>query len=498
MARTTLGARRICLLWENTAPWMADFKSIPTLVAGALHRYGRQVPQMTPRGRRAFKRAGEWFSKQLPSLSSFPPLEEYFEDLTKRRGAQYVEMIKQQCDNNMYYNAATDGVHKSFVKREFYPEPKHARSIQGPKPHVRPYFGEGIHYAEKAMVDPITWVFGDLQLMFVKRIPIHKRPQAIDDFLIKGKQVLCTDHTAFEAHMTKPIMEMGELKCLKQLIGTPWGAKFGQWHKYVTATQKLQYKGVSIKLPAFRCSGNPDTSLSNAFENVIAMLAISSILGLTLVRAVVEGDDGLFQFKEADLPTPELFVNAALECGFEIKPEFYNRAGDAGFCQLFWASDQTLVPNPIKKLVTLQWTHSAFMYGNNEMMRALFRAKLLSLSAEAHAAPIIWALLKSSYQFAHSGRAQYDPADWFKNEQLGPPMEPVEPSIEAREFCARQWNIPIDTQFEVEHALASWKYGEEVAHTSFNDLLDQSTYGRRGEHIIRLEPYESKVWRFVQ
>lgn len=471
---------------------MHDSNHIIGVKAGAMHRYGRQVPTPTRRGARVFKRAAQRLVAMWPEVRSMPDVAEYYDNLRERRGLGYVQMLQAAQEEKPDYSFLRDRKHESFQKQEAYDEPKYPRSIHGPLLHVRPRFGEGIHAAERAVFEPKIHELAKLKVLFVKDLPVAERPLAIDDFLIPGHEVIVTDHTAFEAHMTRRVMMTCELLYLEKMLRAAWGNVFDDFVKYVTSTQVCAYKGFVLRMPAFRCSGNPDTSLSNAFENITVAFAIGMLLGNPLIRIVVEGDDALMQFERPFGDDVNRIISAGEELGFEIKPEVHQRAGDAGFCQLFWSEDHTLCPDITKKLVKLQWSHSRQMHGGPATTRALLRAKLFSLGCEAKGCPMLSGVVKRGLDVLGPGPATYDPDDWYKRLSLGVFKGVTSPTDVSRAFVERKWGITVQAQLAFESAVSRWDCVQPVDDFFKLMLVEGTQFDHdgivsfaSGEHTVR-------------
>lgn len=426
------------------APHFPNIRNPYDVLSGAEHRYGRAVPSMTGPGRACFIRAGARLADIFPRIIIIEDESQYRDTLIHRRGRIYALNLMQISEQNPGFDYARDSPHKSFPKTEPYDWYKWLRSIQGAQEQVTWRYGIYVSLMADIIFHQI-WKVDKCLILFVKPYAMNDRPSIIDNFLIPGLEVIGNDHTAFEAHMTKFVMTHGELLVFERMLGTLCPGKLAEWRRLVTSKQTLHYHDFTVTLPAFRASGNSDTSMSNAIENINFFCAACEVVGAVPLRAVVEGDDGVFQAINARQLTSVAFEAV----GAEVKMEFFPIAGVAGFCQMYWAPDGSLVPDIRRKLARLWWTDGSFKHSSPPVLLQLYKAKLLSLQSECPGCPVLWAVAHYHLQLLSHVVARRDPVEWYKETTLGPPID-KQPTLSARIFCETQWLIPISLQLALE------------------------------------------------
>lgn len=476
-----LVARRLAEFgFKRYVPWSPDRGYAPDILLGASQRYGRIVPQPTPEGLAVFRELGASLAVVFPVLDNLYLPDDFLRDA--HRPVAWKNALRQALDNELDYNPEVNGYHKSFVKREFYDDYKYLRLIQGPPESLRLLFGSMIHPLEHVIFSQMTWDWGECQIFFPKYLPTCQRPKAIDEFLIPGLAVVDTDHTAFEAHMTADILRAGECQVFRHMLAQSHPAILARWEDYVLSEQILRMKDMTIRQGPFRESGNSETSIGNGIENLLFFAAVCRLLGIRLLRAVVEGDDGLFQVDHPELLTVEAF----LRVGAEIKLKLNARAGDAGFCQLYWDEEHNLVPNVLRKLVRLPWTQAPEMHAGPNVLKGLWKAKVLSLQAEASHCPVLWAVAKRLLSDLAGVRERHDTTDWYHLTQLdfsqvaGPPTEHARVMVEQRD------GIPRSVQLELEQQFLDGKF--IIDHPFMLNLMEQSTWRESETMIVSFAP----------
>lgn len=72
---------------------------------------------------------------------------------------------------------------------------------------------------------------------------------------------------------------------------------------------------------------------------------------------MVEGDDSIFV---CDKDKSQRVVDLLTSLGMRVKVEgTYDRAGDAGFCHLWWSEDHTMMTEPLSRLQKMCWSSSS-------------------------------------------------------------------------------------------------------------------------------------------
>jgi hypothetical protein len=278
---------------------------------------------------------------------------------------------------------------KSFIKDETYPEYKHARAINSRSDIFKCLVGPLVQCISN-VVFSMPW--------FIKKIPVNERPNYIIDNLLNDScEYLLTDYTSFEAHFTKDMQEACELKLFEYMTsqlpeGTSW---FNFLKRAKTSTNHIHFNLFKMNVEAKRMSGEMDTSLSNGFSNLMFMLFTLSNLGYENheINGIVEGDDGVFTLCRSP-PNQAIFDSM----GLNIKILKTAELSHASFCgMVFDLVDQTIIADPIEKLVSIGWTNSKYAASRSGKLKCLLRSKALSCAYQYPSCPILSVFAKKIY-----------------------------------------------------------------------------------------------------
>lgn len=334
----------------------------------------------------------------------------------------------------------------SFMKDEFYTEPKHGRGINS---RSDPF---------KCLVGPLfklieTEVYKDHH--FIKHVPVAKRPQYIRDLLLaEGVKFYASDYTAFEALFTRELMEACEFELYEYMTEHLAEGPFMKWvcSQVLGATNVCNFKDFTVELQAVRMSGEMCTSLGNGFTNLMVFLFLCQEVGCDYVDGVVEGDDGLFAIRGSP-PTKQDFESM----GLIIKLEEHESLSTASFCGLvFDPVDLVNIACPKKILAGFGWGSGKYVGASSKILRALLRCKALSLAHQYPGAPIIQSLARYGLRATGdirvckmlrvlNARASFD--EWHRRQVL----EALDAEIEWRP-------VPTNTRLLMEE-----KFGVSVA-----------------------------------
>lgn len=268
---------------------------------------------------------------------------------------------------------------KSFVKAEFYPEWKQARSIQGPTDELKVHFGPVLALCEKI-------IFAGPQ--FIKKVPVAERPTYIASLFQDGARVAASDFSSFEVSWQRAQMDAFELPVLDHLTSLlPHGAEFMRELRLVeTGKIKLVFKHVIAYIHATRKSGTMNTSMSNGFGNWIIHEFASDYLKLGRLNGVFEGDDGLFNYSGGNFPTPDFYQ----QLGFAVKLEIHPSIAEASFCGMIFDPVECIaIVDPIKTLTKLGWGAACYTRARTSTKKSLLRCKAMSMAAQNPRCPVI-------------------------------------------------------------------------------------------------------------
>lgn len=310
---------------------------------------------------------------------------------------------------------------KSFVKVEWYEKFKYPRIINSRSDPFKCMTGPYFHAIEKAVFyDQATRKY------FVKGVPVESRAKFIRERLEMDASVYaCTDHTAFEAHMTPEILRACEFQLYSYMIapGTPGRSEFLSHVTRALAGQNTcESKYYTFSISGTRMSGDMCTSLGNGFTNMMVAFYTAWKAGL-LCDGIFEGDDGVMRFNATDrskLPKEEDFA----KIGMHVKLEYVDNLNVAKFCGLISHRDlDQNLSDPIEILCKFGWTTSSAKAGGEKVMKELLRAKGLSLWYELRHCPIAQALARYAIRVTEGMRPRFSvdkpgTMDWWDRQVM--------------------------------------------------------------------------------
>jgi len=299
---------------------------------------------------------------------------------------------------------------KSFVKRERYPSFKHARTINSRSDAFKCFSGPFFHAVEREVYKLPC---------FVKSMTVGKRMDYIRERLDgPGCKFIETDHSRFEAHFTRRVMEACELQVYRHFMKLlPDRFRLNKYiTRALTGKNKLGFGSLTASVVATRMSGDMCTSLGNGITNYLLMLFYCFKHGLSL-KMVVEGDDGLAVLRHPVLGSVIPDCGFFKKLGFEIKMVVHNSIGTAGFCQLRSGTGGRVLVDPVKKMMTTGWTLSEHRFQSDSVRRELLRAKALSLCVEAPGCPVVRSLAGWLLRCTAGCNARFDLKSYRGQEQ---------------------------------------------------------------------------------
>lgn len=281
-------------------------------------------------------------------------------------------------------------------------------------------------------------------------------------------KILETDHTAWDAHMSKPLLQLvhefyrkvfgnvPELEeCLEAQLVNIW--EFSNGCRYV--------------LQGTRTSGDSDTSCGNSLIHV----AINRYLGRTYfcdIDQVVKGDDSVISFKTNTVFPLEQYS----ECfGFEVKPIWRDDPAEVEFASsiVLPVSKDNQLTFKMFRLPRKVLTRVCYTLGEYSSSGALerFADKVTCELVCNRGAPIIQAFTQYLYRCVRvpsSGRT-LDSSEQFRLHLFSGGPSRVEP--EARRIFAHKFGIGISDQILCENYLDSLLPGCPIDHPVITALV---------------------------
>lgn len=378
---------------------------------------------------------------------------------------------------------------KSFMKDETYPEFKHARAINSRSDEFKCYTGPIFKLIEKELF-ALDW--------FIKKIPVSDRPSYIMEKVYKlGSKYAACDYIAFESHFTKLMLETIEFQLYEYMTSElPIGSEFMCHVKSaMSGRNKCYFKHFKVEIDATRMSGEMCTSLGNSFTNLMLFLFAAELSGMTNVRGVVEGDDGLFS-GDGPFPTIEIFK----KLGWSIKMEIHDNINTASFCGLIFDMDDRLnVTDPISMILSFGWTTRKYAKAGDKRMKMLLRAKALSYAYQYPMCPIINSVVRYALRMTEGVRAKLNSdANAYKAEIYRESIDFFNRHADVlygkipmntRLLVEQKFGVPIENQIIIEEYFDSLKEIQPLSHPLIDLHLhkDSITYYR--EYVFTAPNY---------
>lgn len=458
-----------------------------------------QTPQVSKRELRRLRSfVRKWLRDNLTPLSveELPSVEEWLRHANYSQ-ARKAELYSAWEEHGNKFRMDKKTMRKlmmcnSFVKREWYPKPKHARGINSRSDAFKCLTGPYFHAIEDKLFK-LPWFVKHVRVPDISRYFMERLPTS-------GVTYVATDHTSFEAHMTPDILHAVEF----QLYAWMWSRLpdrrriLGIVSKALAGKNVCRFKNLIAEVKGCRMSGDMCTSLGNGFTNLMVMLYTCEKRG-SKCTGVVEGDDGLFAIW-GDVPTLDDFK----EVGMTLKLEIHGKANLAGFCGIY--CDEKLKENvvdPAEMLVKFGWTMSQRMHGGPKVMKGLLRAKGFSLANEAPTCPIVKSLAKYALRVTEGSKPIFGEVhgqlSWWDARvlegvdlttgKLSPKLalkleRPV--AIENREVVDQVFGIDRATQLSIEGYLDSLDTIQPLRHPAIMRIMKTEWIQMWDRNVLRI------------
>jgi hypothetical protein len=280
---------------------------------------------------------------------------------------------------------------KSFIKDEFYVEPKAPRTINSRSDWF------------KTMVGPIIHIIGEAVFslpFFIKHVPIEERVNHI----IEQISMLCaeideTDFTSFEAHFKKLILSLIPhtvyRRYLFRLLARRCVKIFLAFlEDVIEGPQKLYFAKVIIDLVEAEMSGEMSTSLTNSLTNLLLYCwLLSRKYGRPVwkIKGVFEGDDGINARNKHEQLTSEDFKRVGFDCKMKTSTDI----SGTDFCSLIFDEvERIAITDVLKVYIKFGWGTGQFVCGNTRKLLELLRAKSFSILFQYPGCPVLYELAR--------------------------------------------------------------------------------------------------------
>lgn len=367
---------------------------------------------------------------------------------------------------------------KSHIKYEPYVEPKHFRGIYSRSDFFKTYVG------------PICAAFGKRlfkHIFFIKNIPVKDRAGNIYvRFNGVGIWLSSNDFTSFEATFVAKLMEI-ECYWFEFVTQNISDERFRMFmRKIKTGRNRIIFRKFVMTLIAKRYSGEMDTSSMNSLFNLL-IIAFMLFKGGEFkfgedipIPPFVEGDDSLIASVNV------LEVDVLKELGCNAKIVTHESAFDASFCGMVFDPDvRDIITSPMPAMLSFGYTSPYHLYYSKRKLDALLRAKSLSMLYTFPGCPILTSLAKYGLRVTdhisdramHSSSAMLD--KWkqsvFKEAVLFGIVVGT-PHIKTRMLMEKLYNVPIESQLQIEQYLDSLEIISEIDCPAIQNLMPQLYY----------------------
>lgn len=276
---------------------------------------------------------------------------------------------------------------KAFIKDESYVEYKIPRGI-----HSR------TDYA-KVVLGPVFKLIDDCVFShpsFIKKIPVTQRPAYVRSQVQRPNCTYYnTDHSKFEAHMTRSVMLACELKLYDRLLKFH-PDMFRLISAALSGSNIMDFGDFRFSVLARRMSGDMCTSVGNGITNLVLNAFVLHESGVEIFprlsnAILVEGDDGLFSAPFGKKVDSTIYKRL----GFDVKLATSNDPCFGCFCGMLYNPDTLhLFKDPVKAMTYFGWTTFSPMRRTKAL--SLLLAKAMSLLVEMHNCPVLGALALST------------------------------------------------------------------------------------------------------
>lgn len=454
--------------FTRATPPRPDPSHPPSVVGGAIKRYGYKPPKINKQVMRRFKKFVKmWLRHNLKPLTDtdVPSFDEWL-DNTPYSAARKEELRRNWNNRGRKLSKKDARIVKAFIKDETYPEYKYPRHINSRCDAAKCFFG------------PIMQACGDKLFSldwFIKTVPVVDRPKVIYDTLVgnlgpEAGDYIFTDYTAFEAHFILDVMKVTD------------GLFFGHMASQLDEAMSLEFmlgltgivfgdnfiitKDVNFGVEATRMSGEMNTSLSNGFANLMLFLFLAHENGASDIRGFVEGDDGLFRVTPASAaPTAEQFA----ELGMTIKIGTTTRLAEASFCGQVYSMDSlTVVTDPKEALCRLGWSNKRYARAKDPVLLALLRARAYSLVYQYNGCPMLAATGYRLLELTKDAEKDVDRVvqhhDWWERAKLIAARqsvpEPKKIDESTRALVEKTYGVSRDEQIQYENWVSNAQLGQ--------------------------------------
>lgn len=399
-----------------------------------------------------FRRFKNFVDKQVKKLTPLPCLpfsEELLESwlLEYGHGESRKNQIRKAYEDRPGHNLFhRDYRCKLFAKREFYPEKKYIRIINPRSDHFVAQLGPYIH-----LIDEQLYHNSPFSSYFIKGCTPDEIVRRMNEKFSGQNIFIETDYSSFEGSYSVAYQRAVEWRLLRHMLKhNPHVLRLLEPVYRKGHNNSVYNPYMSVNFSGSRMSGDLWTSSFNGFSNLMNMLFLCEVEGIT-ADGFVEGDDGLFH-----VSAPKLTPTHYQRLGFNIKLDYQYDISDCAFCQKIYHPDTLHLIAPPRSLSWVGWNHAKrYFHASEKVQRELFKSKVRSYYTMYSHSPIVGPVMYSFLQSLSDVRDR-DDDDWYWRTLVDlthlPDFEPID--IRDRLLYEKRFGIPVEYQVYVEETIA--------------------------------------------
>lgn len=436
-----------------------DDNDLASIIDGSKHRIGGRTPPIDRRELRRFAFFVRlWIHANLKPLAidTDISIEKWIEESSypEARKKELLEVFKDAETGQL---KPMFKILESFIKDEFYQEPKAYRTINSRHDYFKCVLGPWVHAVEKEVF---------MHPDFIKKIPVPDRAAAIMSKYIEGMFISTRDFTAWEASMKPALIKVCEIQLFKYMLrDVPASNLFIVVYSKIMNHNVLRFAGMVCVILSRRMSGEMSTSIGNGFTNLMLIRYIAWVYNIH-VEVYVEGDDSIV-FSSAPLPEDIL-----TRLGFVVKTEIHRHIYEARFCNLAFDSKMNLVRDPVHTILRLGWSKQQYINTKESKLKLLLRLKAISLKCEMPNCPVLGPLADRLLYLTRDSHSDifkskvFESLDLYHREELKTSAsrvdwkQPAQITLESRFIVEELFGISVEQQLQIEKRIPNMQLSE--------------------------------------
>lgn len=370
--------------------------------------------------------------------------------------------IKDMEDEAHEFDETAVNVTAPFGKDEPYSEPgKHERTIQGAHALL---WTKGLFGSLSRHVKTMEHVFYDCFPSNIKMMnPVDQLLRLLG--LGPGTKTV-NDFSSYEASFSRLVQESAQFVAYDYFFkNTSYSERVPDFARRVLGgSTTMKNKHGTAKIRNLKCSGAPDTSFSNWFDNVCTICHIFWVkFGVhwtdCLEWIICEGDDNITDDHGFELTNKDFEPY-----GLTAKIENNLDLGEAGFCQRFVNIETgNLTMDPIRYLGRVQYIPIEYIGSKKNKKLMMLKAKAMSTLAFCPNGPVVsehaWRILELTKSLGVSKVALKKMAKYGQNVEDFTNFKKPQITESDRQMVAQVFGFSIEQQKRVSETLEAWKGG---------------------------------------